>query len=126
MTMPAWPDTGVGALPTHPLLNTLHETFPDVLLRTEMDAGPAKTRQRYTAGVAGLQCEMMLGPVQVATLEDFYSGTLGGGVEKFTWAHPRSGDTKVFRFVKPPQISQASKGAFKAALDLEILPETAP
>ena len=123
MPMPAWPDTGPTALPSYPLMNSLQETMPDVTLRTEMDQGPAKVRQRFTAGVATLQCELMMQSAQVDRLDTFYNLDLGGGVAKFTWAHPRSGVSKVFRFVSPPKYSQSAKGAYKVALNLEILPE---
>ena len=46
--MTSWPAT----LPVSPLLDGFIETVPETIIRTDMDQGPAKTRQRTTAGVA--------------------------------------------------------------------------
>ncbi len=116
--MTTWPDT----LPVSPLLEGFHEAAPVTSIRTDMEQGPAKLRQRTTAAVRTLTVSYLLGKTQVATLETFYSATLAGGTGSFDFVHPRTGDTVSCRFVRPPEYGAVNGNFFKALLALEILP----
>ncbi len=116
--MPAWPVS----LPQRPLANSFQEQAPDLLLRSQMDQGPDKTRQRYTAGVRNMQMQMTLTAAQVETLDNFFINDLSGGAAKFDWVHPRTAAAETFRFTEPPNYSQLTKGAYSVSLNLEILP----
>jgi hypothetical protein len=116
--MTAWPNT----LPAAPLLEAFHETPPDTTLRTPMEQGPAKLRQRTTAGARLLTVTYLLSRTQVETLETFYTATLQGGSASFTYTHPRTGTTVSCRFTRPPEYGAVNGSFFKVALTLEILP----
>jgi hypothetical protein len=116
--MPTWPVT----LPAAPLLEGFREATPDTVLRTEMEQGPAKLRQRTTAGVRTLSVGYLLSAAQVATLETFYLTTLSGGAAAFDFTHPRTGAGVSCRFVRPPEYAAVNGNYFRAALELEILP----
>lgn len=116
--MPAWPDT----LPASPRVENFRETVPNTSIRTDMEQGPAKVRQRTTAGVRMLSLEYLMSKAQVTTLESFYLTTLQGGSFHFTFTHPRSGSSLICRFVKPPEYTGVNGNYFKVAFDLEILP----
>ncbi|MGE0256916.1 MAG: hypothetical protein AB7N54_20005 [Alphaproteobacteria bacterium] len=113
-----WPDT----LPQDVLLDGYDEAFPDVMLRTQMDAGPAKVRRRFTAAVVPMQVTVPLTRTQVATLATFFNDTLEGGTLPFDWVHPRTQDAATFRFTAPPKPRPQSSMAWLAVLQLEILP----
>ncbi len=115
--MPAWP----GILPAVPLLGH-RETAPDMVVRTEMDAGPAKLRRRFTAGVRPLEVALVLSEAQVAALDNFYVGDLAGGALSFDHFVPRTGAQAKLRFVAPPEYELAAPSIWRARLRLEVLP----
>lgn len=118
MSTPIWP----ASLPQDPLIQGLQEQFPANTIRTQTDAGPAKVRRRFTAGVRrfpGLR--MWLTDAQAATFDTFVTDTLGDGALSFEWKHPRTGETKALRFVEPPRLS-ADGIHWLAEMNLEMLP----
>ncbi len=74
-----WPIT----LPAYPLLEKYAEAMPNTTIRTDMETGPAKVRQRTTAGVRRLSVGYLLSKAQVSTLEEFYLTILKGGSLSF-------------------------------------------
>lgn len=117
--MATWP----ASLPQTPLIDGYQEAFPDVRLRTVMDAGPAKMRRRYTAAVTPIECRMVLTAAQVATLKTFYDTTLTGGTASFSWSNPRTSSAVTFRFAEVPIVSRISGSIYYSApLSLEIMP----
>ncbi len=118
MTLPLWP----ADLPAAPLVERYQESLPDTVLRTKMDQGPAKLRQRGTAGVAELTAHYLLSRAQVAVLETFFTVTLGGGSQGFSYRHPRKETTVTARFRKPPVITPRNAQYYLARLELEVLP----
>lgn len=114
----SWPES----LPTAPLLTPYREKPPETALRTQMEQGPAKLRQRTTAGVGDIEVAYLLSAAQTATLEDFYHDTLAGGSLPFAYTHPRKGVEVAARFKKPPQIVSGNGRYFELRLELEILP----
>lgn len=118
MTIPTWPE----ALPATPLVERYQEVLADKVIRTKMDQGPAKTRQRTTAGVAELMVSYMLSRSQIEVLEGFFLTALAGGSRSFTYIHPRRDVSVTARFRKPPQISARNGQYYMARLELEVLP----
>lgn len=117
--MATWP----AGLPQTPDTQGQVEKPADLLLRTQMDAGPAKVRRRYTAGVRPFNCTFFMTKAQVATLETFYVTTLTGGADAFDWAHPRTGVTESWRFVAPPEYRPRGAGLYyDVVCALEQLP----
>ena len=118
MANPIWP----ASLPQDPLIDGYNEQFPDTAVRTEMDAGPAKVRNRFTAGVDDFRLPIALTRTQVQTLRDFYVTTLENGALPFDWTHPRTLVTVAFRFTERPSVQPQSQTDWISALALEILP----
>lgn len=115
--MPAWP----ASLPQAPLLGH-SEAAPDVLLRTNMDAGPAKVRRRFTAGVRAVIVPLLLDDAQVTTLDEFFTTTLAGGALRFDHVLPRTGAVVQYRFTAPPEYELIAPSKWRATLKLEVLP----
>lgn len=103
--MPSWPTS----LPQRPLIEGYQETPPNVLLRTQMDAGPAKVRRRFTAGVRIYSVAYLLTSTQLTTLDSFFVSDCKHGSVSFTWPHPRTGANITVRFLEPPQYSSADQ-----------------
>lgn len=118
MTLPIWP----ADLPQAPLVSSYQETLPETAIRTKMDHGPAKLRQRTTAGTTDIVVSYLLSRTQVQTLDDFFLTELSGGSSGFTYPHPRREVPVTARFRKPPQLSARSGQYYTARLELEILP----
>ncbi|MBU6475063.1 MAG: hypothetical protein KGL10_09665 [Alphaproteobacteria bacterium] len=116
--MTAWPST----LPAAPLAKNFQEIAPATVIRTDMDTGPAKVRQRTTAGVGELQATYFLSAAQTETLDDFYATTLAGGALGFDYTHPRTGALLTCRFVSPPEYTAVNGAYYEAAVALEVLP----
>ena len=109
-TLPDVPDSGYSEKP------------PNTLIRTNMDAGPAKVRRRHTAGVRQFTMNMLLDKTQVADLDIFYVTTTNGGADQFTWENPRTEAVANFRFVSEPVYTHESGLYWNAQLTLEQLP----
>lgn len=98
------------------------EKWPNLMLRTEMEAGPAKQRRRFTTGPKPIEGSILIRNAEVPTLEAFWRDTLQGGVLPFEWANPRTQALATFRFTAPPELSPQSGGAWwRVALKLEIV-----
>jgi len=110
-----WPDT----LPQSWSQDGYQETLPNVVQRTEMDAGPAKTRRRFTCQVTPIKGKMVLTTAQKGYIETFYNTTTAGGSLSFTFPHDGA---DVLRFVSPPVITPFAAIDWEAAFELEKLP----
>lgn len=115
--MPTWPAT----LP-YPALNTLKESPPKNVLRTQMDKGPDKVRRRTTANVRPLSFTLKLTPAQVETLDTFFVTTTSSGADEFDYIHPRTGASVTARFVSEPDYAESEGVIYNCSISLEILP----
>ena len=43
------------------------EQAPNTVIRSQMEAGPAKVRRRFTSGTRNFDCQLYLSPAQVET-----------------------------------------------------------
>ena len=113
-----WPAT----LPQLPRNSGASEKAPDLAIRTNMDAGPAKVRRRFTAGVRPHTMKLILTTAQVVILDDFFVSTLSGGAAAFDWVSPRTGGSVEFRFKGPPEYRPLGVGKYEVGFELEELP----
>jgi hypothetical protein len=116
--MADWPAT----LPQTPQDDNYQEDWPKNIIRTDMDAGPAKVRKRFTAGIDNFKCSILLTLSQVTTLRTFFTTTVDYGATSFNFPHPRTGATITVRFVNPPSIISVGPKDYKANMELEQLP----
>jgi hypothetical protein len=113
-----WP----GTLPQDVEIDGYEESFGAGKVRTQMDAGPAKQRPRFTAVVKPLTFTMHFTRAQVAILETFHDDTLALGSLKFDFTHPRTLVTKTFRFVSEPKPRPLSGNVWIAQMQWEMMP----
>lgn len=118
MSTAVWPP----GLPPATEIDQYQEALPELALRSEMDAGPAKLRRRYSAGPSTWQGALQLSGEQTATLEAFWRTTLAGGSLAFDWVHPRTGAAVAMRFLSPPAFRHLAGPLWIADLRVEILP----
>lgn len=118
MTTPVWPVS----LPTWVLLDGYQESPPATRIRTEMDSGVPKMRNRYSASVRPVTFSTLLTASQVATFDTFYVTTLAGGTLEFEWTNPRTTATVNFRFAAAPVYRQVNLDLYEIRLELEQMP----
>jgi hypothetical protein len=90
------------------------------VIRTAMDAGPKKTRRRYTAGTVQFTGKQAFDPREFALFETFYKTVLADGVLRFNFTDPVTGETAEFRFAKN-YTATANEGCFDVQMSLERL-----
>lgn len=119
--MTSWP----ASLPW--LLVGLTDEPSDNVLRTEMPAGPAKVRRRWTVDRRLVPGMMLVTGTQRATLDNLYANILTS-VLPFTYEDPDTGSTANYRFATRPRYAlevghdDYTKRVWRVTATLEILP----
>jgi len=103
------------------LKDSFQETPPNNMIRTEMDAGPAKVRRRTTSNVRLFQGKLFLTKTLVATLDTFFVTSTVSGTLTIALNHPRTKVAGTYRFVSEPQYTRYDSG-WVATIQLELLP----
>ena len=101
------------------------ETGGVLVLRSPMDAGPAKQRKRGNKAQV-MQMTFVMSPEQLVTFEDFVKVTLNG-TARFGFPHPRLGTVVEVRIVPQSSgelysISYINPVRYNVSLQMEILP----
>ena len=118
MAVPAWHVD----LPQELFVAGYSGTFPNVTIKSDMDAGPAKVRRRFTAGVEPVSGTMIMTAAQLATFDTFYNTTLLGGSLRFSWTKPPVHTVACeMRFTEVPSWTKV-EGEYEVSLSLEVLP----
>ena len=115
--MPTYPAT----LPD-PLSGSYQETAPETTIRTRMDAGPDKVRQRFTAAPTKIKFALLLTKSEVSTLDTFFVTTVKGGSLEFDYTHPRTAASVKARFTGTPSYTSVDPNNYRSNIELEILP----
>jgi len=114
----AWPAT----IPALNLTDGYQENLGDASYRSQTDSGPGKTRPRPDAPNDQLSFSQVYDSSDVDDLVTYYGTTLNNGSATFTENHPRTGTSKTFRFVSPPQFAHISGPLYRATFTLEVMP----
>lgn len=117
--MSTWPS----ALPDKPLQRGYSRTQQSQVIRTEMSAGPAFVRRRFTAASDLFSMQFVLDTAERQTFWDFFNNTLAGGSLAFDWTDPVTGTAASFRFAgEPPNETALSGLVYQISATLELLP----
>lgn len=96
--------------------------FGETSIRSTVDVGLAKVRNRYTKGIDTFQCTIDLNFDDYTTLETFYKTTLAGGSLTFYYDHPFTEVQTEFRFIAAPSITPIGGKWFRVSMNWEELP----
>lgn len=119
MSVPAWP----AALPQTLFVGGYGQTYPNVTIKSDMDAGPAKVRRRFTAGVEPVSGTMLMDATELAALDTFFTTTLLGGSLRFSWTTPPAHTVSCeMRFTEPPTWTAVEPGTYEVSMSFEVLP----
>ena len=121
MTIPAWSSQQLPQVPQ----KGFTESIGLNVLRSPMDAGPAKMRRR-AAGVNTMDLSFIMTTAQTVTLENFINNTLFG-TKRFSFPHPRTNTSVEVRIVPSGdgeffKLQYLAPGYWSTALKFEILP----
>lgn len=105
-----------------PALDSLKETPPRNIKRTQMDRGPDKIRRVTTANTRPISFTLKLTPAQTQILDDFFVNDTRSGSLSFDFVHPRTGATVKARFTDEPSYSEQQGVLYTCSVGLEILP----
>lgn len=84
---------------------SLMETHQAGFIRTPMDAGPAKSRKRFTATTRMHTGTMIMDVDQRASFLTFFESTLEMGSLSFYFTDPGDGNRYTWRFVDVPKFT---------------------
>lgn len=116
--MATWPLT----LPQYVDQDGYTQTITNPLLRTDMEAGPAKVRLRYTAVPEEFNISLVMTKTQFEAFVTFFKRDIHYGADIFTWKHPVTGDiSDNCRFTSMYNASPHGLD-FKVTISMEILP----
>lgn len=109
------------SLTQEPEATGFSQQLEDNLIRTQMDAGKAKVRRRFSAGVMLSSMSMVLTTEEKNTLVAFYETTLVDGSLEFDWIDHLKGGAATYRFVAPPIFRAIGQVIWKVTMQLEIV-----
>lgn len=120
--MPTWPTD----LPRLPLADGYSETPQSQVLRSSVDAGPSKTRRRFTAATREIPVNFTLTTAQADTFEAWFDADIQGGSLPFDMTHPRTGATVSMLIAGDPpyQLTPIGTGReyWRLSMQLEVQP----
>ena len=116
MTTIFWPEI----LPCGLLASGFSKQPQSNVIRTEMDAGPKKTRRRYTARTVNYTGKQIFDYFELEVFEQFYRNELADGVLRFNFADPITEETAEFRFLSDYKVT-AIENHYEVSMQLERL-----
>ena len=96
----------------------LQSRFQNPVIRTQMDAGPAKQRLRYTAAPKKFTASIVADEEEREIFEAWFTETLGFGTLRFTMRNPQTLETEEFRFTDVYSEAETD-GRFTISMPLE-------
>lgn len=118
MPNPTWPAT----LPQYVQEGGYQETLQDQTVESQVEAGPAKIRRRFTKSLRRFSVSMLMTAAQATAFETFWQTTVRGGSLPFDWVHPRTRAATTFRFRNPaPSFSSVGGVNVMVQFTLEVI-----
>jgi hypothetical protein len=111
-----WPEM----LPSGLLENGFTKQPKSSVIRTKMDAGPEKSRRRYTARSVGYSGRQVFDKAEFAVFEQFFHIVLADGVLRFNFEDPVTLEMSEFRFTADYSAA-AVEGYYEVTMQLEKL-----
>lgn len=93
----------------------------NAVVRTDMDVGPAKMRNRSTKSVDQYTGSIFAGLDALADLEDFYTTVLSHGTLPFLFTDPITNTQRTFRFIQPYSVRPLGGVQFRVSFKWERL-----
>jgi hypothetical protein len=96
----------------------------NAVIKTQMEAGPARYRKRYTAVPMDVRGSVFLSPAQMAIFKTFYQTTINFGADWFTFDGLNTGEGYTIgseaHFTEPYKASIGDRGYWNVSFSLEV------
>ncbi len=115
--MAAWP----GTLPQNFQVSGYSERGANNIIRTKMDIGPDKVRQRTVSNVRTVQGDMWLTVAQYTIMRTFFEDDHDYGALTFT-KDDEHNINRTWRFISPPIYTTIGPENWQVRLELEEMP----
>lgn len=102
-----------------PKIGGLNGQYQNAVIRTKMDAGPAKQRRRFTAVPKLFSGRLILNEEQRSLLDAFYRNSIGHGTLRFDMKNPQTGQEETFRMTEPYSEDGNDDGLWEITLKFE-------
>jgi hypothetical protein len=116
------PDWSSMANPPELLLRGYSASGRDMIIRTQMETGYPKARQRTTAAVRPVTGTVICDEDQYAELVAFLEVACAGGALRFDWTDPHDGAAIELRYIPQFQETPIGRGNWEVSLELEVMP----
>ena len=93
-------------------------TYQNPVIRTAMDAGPAKQRLRYTSAPKQVTASVVVDEAERELFESWFRDVLGFGTLRFVMQNPQTLSLEEFRFTGPYGETETD-GLYELSLPLE-------
>ena len=104
-------------------IDGFENSYKNAVIRSTVDAGPEKTRLRYSAVPEYVKGKILLkGQDDYNTFISFWKNDLKYGALPFTWKHPITKQEVNMRFRTMWKIVARTSTHFIVEMDLEVLP----
>lgn len=103
MAAATWPS----GLPQIPLQDGFNEKEGKATIDTPMDAGPPKSRRRFTAAPMPVEMQFLMTKEQKLLFQTFYRDTIASGSLRFNFTDPTEEELYEYRIVEPPEYTAA-------------------
>lgn len=114
------------SLPDSPLLDGYETRRKNSKLRTSVDAGLDKVRNRYRAVPVEVSEAFIMSKSEKEAFQNFHDNTCDGGAERFIRDNPETGISREYRFIDEPAylvIGHDKTGPiYRVELFLELMP----
>lgn len=109
-----WPNS----LPQAPLVGTFASQGQDNVVVGPSDVGEGARRRRASAVSEIVTFSLLMSLEQVRILKNFYDTDLGGGVYRFAFPDPISGESKDYSFSERYQVQHEQADIYRVTLKL--------
>lgn len=94
----------------------------DVTIRSSVDAGPPKSRRRFTAAVQYFSGAIDMTKAELEIFRTFFHTTTRGGSDPFTWVNPESESAATVMFSPAVYRTEALEHMVRVSFRIGVLP----
>lgn len=106
----------------NPLVEGYGGSQDKAFIRTEMEAGSMRQRQRFTAANTQMTMNWLFSATDMATFKTFFDTTINRGSDWFTYSLDLGAGNITYdvRFVEPYQFSFVDGGHWRVSANVEV------
>jgi len=120
--MPEIIETWPSQLPTCFIIGSFNMQTKPQVIRSEVDAGIAKVRRRFTTPIFLISGALTLTTIQLKQFYQWFNSMDYGGALSFTFNGDPVNGPGTYRFINPPVVSAINSNNYQISIELERMP----